>query len=368
MKFFPQILMSVIFLAILAGANIYLSRRIGWIFSMDSRTGLHILFALLPIFMVGGMIGFSNATGFFGSLLYGAAAVITGLLLYLLLSLLVVDLLRIFVQLKPALYGILSFTIALAVVFYGLWNATRTRVTEVDVAVENLEEEVRIMHLSDIHLGHFRGKAFLQKLVEMTNAADPEMVVITGDLFDGKVHLKQETLEPLQQLRVPVFFVEGNHDGYSGVEKIKELLRVAGVRVLENEVTEVEGLQLIGLNHMPADDGAPSMHAGNPKSTIRREMTRIELDPKKPSVLLHHSPDGVEFAAARSVDLYLAGHTHAGQLFPINFLNDLLFTYNKGLYHSNGTTILVNRGAGTFGPPMRVGTRGEIVLIRLKAL
>ncbi|MCA1747553.1 MAG: metallophosphoesterase, partial [Bacteroidales bacterium] len=296
MKNVAPLLMSLLFLAILVGANIYLSRRFAWIFSMENRTWMHVLFAFLPVLAFAGMIGFSNATGFFGGLLYGTAAIITGTLLYLLLSLLVTDLARIFLQIKPVTYGIISFSLTVVVVVYGLWNATNTKLNTVNLSIEHLKEEVRIMHLSDIHLGHFRGKAYLQKLVDMTMAQDPDLVVLTGDLFDGRVQLKRETLDPLRQLGVPVLFVEGNHDGYSGVEKIKGILREAGVRVLENEIVQVHGLQIIGLNHMPADDGAPSMHAGQHKSTIRKVLEEMEIAPGIPSVLLHHSPDGIDYA------------------------------------------------------------------------
>jgi len=365
MKNFAPLLMYILFLAILVGANIYLSRRFAWIFSLENRTWLHVLFAVLPVLMFAGMIGFSHATGFFGGLLYGTAAIVTGILLYLLLSLLVADVARIFLQMKPVLYGILAFSLTVVVVSYGLWNATQTKLTKVEVPVHGLDKEVRVMHLSDIHLGHFRGKAFLQKLVELSKAEEPDMVVITGDLFDGRVHLKQETLEPLRQLGVPVLFVEGNHDGYSGLEKIKALLREAGVRVLENEMIQLLGLQVIGLNHMPADDGSPSMHAGQHKSNIRKVLGEMEIEPGQPSLLLHHSPDGIEYAVDKGIDLYLAGHTHGGQLFPVNFINDLLFQFNRGLTNHNGTHIFVSQGAGTFGPPMRIGTRSEIVLLHL---
>ena len=368
MKNVAPLLMSVLFLAILVGANIYLSRRFAWIFSLENRTWLHVLFAVLPVFTFAGMIGFSNAIGFFGGLLYGAAAIVTGTMLYLLLSLLVTDLARIFLQMKPFTYGMISFSLAISVVLYGMWNATNTRLNRVNLSIEHLKEEVRIMHLSDIHLGHFRGKAYLQKLVDMTMAENPDIVVITGDLFDGRVHLKQETLDPLRQFSVPVLFVEGNHDGYSGVEEIKGILREAGVRVLENEIVQLHGLQIIGLNHMPADEGAPSMHAGEHKSTIRKVLGEMEIYRGIPSVLLHHSPDGIEYAVDKGIDLYLAGHTHGGQLFPVNYINDVLFHFNRGLTNHNGTKIFVTQGAGTFGPPMRVGTRSEIVLLHLKGI
>ncbi len=368
MKNVAPLLMSVLFLAILVGANIYLSRRFAWIFSMENRTWLHVLFAVLPVLAFAGMIGFSHTTGFFGGLLYGTAAIVTGTLLYLLLSLLVVDFARVFLQMKPFTYGIIAFSLTIAVVSYGMWNATNTQLNRVNLSIENLEGEVRIMHLSDIHLGHFRGEAYLKKLVGMTIAEDPDLVVITGDLFDGRVSLNRETLDPLRQLGVPVLFVEGNHDGYSGVEKIKDILREAGVRVLENEIVQMHGLQIIGLNHMPADDGAPSMHAGTPKSTIRKVLGEMEIKPDMPSVLLHHSPDGIDYAVDKGIDLYLAGHTHGGQLFPVNYINDMLFHFNRGLTDHNGTKIFVTQGAGTFGPPMRIGTSSEIVLLHLTGI
>jgi len=83
-------------------------------------------------------------------------------------------------------------------------------------------------------------------------------------------------------------------------------------------------------------------------------------------VLLHHSPDGIKYANQHGVDLYLAGHTHAGQLFPIKYIAKLIFDYNKGLRDYNGTKIYVSQGAGTFGPPMRVGTISELTLLKLK--
>jgi predicted MPP superfamily phosphohydrolase len=90
------------------------------------------------------------------------------------------------------------------------------------------------------------------------------------------------------------------------------------------------------------------------------------LFPGKPTVLLHHSPDGIQYANQHGVNLYLAGHTHAGQLFPVKYIAHLFFDYNKGLHDFKGTKMFVSQGVGTFGPPMRVGTKSEIVVITLK--
>jgi len=358
--------MTLVFLAILVGSNIFLSRRIGWIFSMEHLSVLHVLFAVIPVFMIAGLIGLSNVTGTVGHLLYGLAAVLTGVMLYLVLSFLLFEVVHLVYPLGRTLYGVLAFSMTAAVVVYGLINAGNTRFNQVEVPVEGLEEEVKIMHLSDIHIGHFRGKDFLQKLVDLSVDSSPDLVVITGDLFDGRYNLSMESLEPLRQFTVPIYFVEGNHDGYTGVERIKAMLRETGVRVLENEVVMQGGLQLVGLDHMRADEDARAMHAMQEGATIKGVLQSLRIDTVKPSVLLHHSPDGIEYAHAQGIDLYLAGHTHAGQLFPVNYINELLFKYNKGLSDYHETRIFVSQGAGTFGPPMRVGTNGEITLIQLK--
>jgi len=206
----------------------------------------------------------------------------------------------------------------------------------------------------------------LQQIVDETNKHHVDVIFITGDLFDGKIRLNDENLEPLKQLTAPVYFVEGNHDGYTGASNIKARLRRIGVHVLENQLVKLEDFQLIGLNHMLADENALDMHGSGEHATIRSVMADMEIDRTTPSILLHHSPDGMKYVNEKGIDLYLAGHTHAGQLFPINYLNDLLFAYNKGLHNYNGTQIYVSHGAGTFGPPMRVGTRSEITMIKLK--
>ena len=108
------------------------------------------------------------------------------------------------------------------------------------------------------------------------------------------------------------------------------------------------------------------MHASANGSTIKSTLENLNIYKNKPSVLLHHSPDGIQYASEHNIDLYLCGHTHAGQLFPIKYLANLIFDYNRGLHHFNGTRIFVSQGAGTFGPPMRVGTKSEITLITLK--
>jgi predicted MPP superfamily phosphohydrolase len=232
--------------------------------------------------------------------------------------------------------------------------------------MNGLTKEIRAMHISDVHLGHFRGKKFIQKIVDSTKGLDIDAVFLTGDLFDGKIKLNSDVISPFEQLEVPIYFVEGNHDDYSGPERIKQELRETGVMVLENEVANWEEIQIIGLDHMPADSHAFDMHTTLEHATIKDILPTLDIDREKPSILLHHSPVGIKYASEQGIDLYLAGHTHAGQLFPINLIAKLMFPYNRGLYDYNGTKIYVSQGTGTFGPPLRVGTRSELAVIILK--
>ncbi len=366
MKNIVFILLFFTFIGVLIGANIYLSRRFAWYFGFESAARFYILFATLTIFMIGGIIAFTNSMTFPGSLMYSMAAITMGIVLYLLLSTLMVDVFHFIIKLQPRIYGLLAIGLTLIFSIVGIFTASNLKVTKIEIPIKGLTSEIKAMHMSDIHIGHCRGKKFLQKIVDKTNNQNPDVVFLTGDLFDGRIRLTEENLSPLKQLNVPVFFVEGNHDKYTGVGKIKQYLRNINVHVLENEVTKFSELQIIGLNHMLADNNSVDMHATSVRLTIKNVLQNLDVERTKPTVLLHHSPDGVQYASEKGVDLYLAGHTHAGQLFPVNYIARLLFPYNKGLHIYNGTRIFVSEGAGTFGPPMRLGTKSEITLITLK--
>ena len=354
------------FLGFVVGVNIYFSKRFSWYFGISQIYKLYIAFALLTVFLLGGIIVFSNSVSPFGRLAYMLASVSMGFALYLIMSVIVVDLVHFIVKVHPVYYGITALALAAIVFICGIWNAYNPRTSYIEVPIAGITKEIRALHLSDVHLGHFRGKDYLQKVVDTAKKLDPDLVFLTGDLFDGKIRLDGDVISPLGQLEMPVYFVEGNHDGYSGAERIKQELRATGVIVLENEVTNWGEFQIIGLNYMPADSQALAMHGGGKHSTIKETLANLDINKEKPSILLHHSPVGIHYASEQGVDLYLAGHTHGGQLFPVNHIVKLMFRYSGGLHEYNGTQVYVSRGTGTFGPPLRVGTRSELAVFNLK--
>ncbi|MDV7187930.1 metallophosphoesterase [Lutibacter sp. TH_r2] len=270
-----------------------------------------------------------------------------------------------FVKQSPSIYGFIGFGLACLISVLGYWNASNIRVTPVNIPIQGLNQEVKAVHLTDIHIGHFRTNGFLQKIISKTNAQNPDVIFLTGDYLDSKYALNKKYFEPLKQLKAPIYFVDGNHDHATDNDSIVALMRSVGVKVLENEVTHLNGLQIIGLNYMLADRNSLDMHASGDNPTIAETLPRLDIDREKATVLLHHAPNGIKYANKYGIDLYLAGHTHAGQIFPFNFFSDMMFEYNRGLHDFKGTKVFVSEGVGTFGPPFRIGTKSEIISLTL---
>lgn len=159
----------ILFLAIVVGANIYLSRRFAWYFSMEQTRPLLFGFIAVTVFMILGLALFTNSTTLTGQLLYGSAAILMDIILFLLLFVILLDLAHFVFKVNPLYYGLTVLLLTFLVSGYGILNAFHIRVNQQELNMTGLKEEVRIMHWTDIHLGHFRGPGFLKKLVDQTN-------------------------------------------------------------------------------------------------------------------------------------------------------------------------------------------------------
>ena len=293
---------------------------------------------------------------------YVAAGILLGCLLYLGIAVILMHLASRIMPIPMRIRSWFSLGAALMISAYAVWNAFDVKVKELRYALPGVREEVRIMQWSDVHLGHLRGESFLRELVELTEAKRPDVVVITGDLFDGIIRQRDGSLEVLRRLSMPVYFLEGNHDVYSGIEEIHALMEELGVGVLRNELFMLKGVQVLGLDYMLADRDAFDMNPKVPKTYMADVLPSLPVDPDAPLVLLHHAPYGIPHALELGADLYLAGHTHGGQLFPMTWLNEALFRYNRGLHRKGELFIYVSEGAGTAGIPLRLGTHSSIDL------
>lgn len=366
MKNLIPIVFTSVIIVIFTLALIYLSRRFAGYFSSE-RTILYFLcFATITVFMIYGVLALSNTTEQIGHLAYIIAAILMGFILYLLLSVIVVDILKIFINIPTKSSATIVLGLTTIISIYGVWNSSYIRTTNVDIPIKNLSQEIKALHLSDIHIGHFRGEKTIKTIINKANMLKPDIIFITGDFFDGKIGIKDEIFNAIKNFTAPIYFVEGNHDEYTNIALIKRKLIDVGVKVLENKIENFADLQIVGINHMKADRNSFDMHASEHKPTIEETLIKLPIDNTKPSILLHHSPEGIEYANKHGIDLYLSGHTHAGQLFPINIIANYLFSFNRGLHNYKDTKIFVSEGVGTFGPPMRVGTRSEMILLTLK--
>jgi predicted MPP superfamily phosphohydrolase len=247
----------------------------------------------------------------------------------------------------------------------GMW-ANRFSVVETEIALPGLDREVVAMQLSDIHMGHHRGRKYLDKIVEETNRRKPDIVLITGDLIDSEAALVPEELEPLARFSAPVYYVGGNHEKYVDAERTFALVKKYGVNVLRGQVVETHGLQLVGLDYMNADEGTFDLHPSDDSRTIKSVLASLHLKNDMPSVLLHHSPAGAQYAAANGIDLMIAGHTHGGQFFPGTLVATAIFPFTRGLYRRGPLQIFVSQGAGTYMSRVRLGTSNELNILRLR--
>ena len=260
------------------------------------------------------------------------------------------------------LLATIVFGIALALSLYGIINAAWTRVTRITVKLPNLPASWRGRIgalVSDTHLGHVRGNRFLRRIVAMLNRLQPDIVLIAGDLYDGTVADLNKLAAPLANLSAPLgaYFVAGNHEEFSEHTKYLSAVNRAGVRILNNEKVIVDGLQIVGIHYRD------SVNDDHFRNTIRQ----AALNRTQASILLTHAPDRVKISEEEGFSLQLSGHTHGGQLFPFSWITSRIYgKFVYGLQRLGNLMVYTSYGAGTWGPPLRVGTWPEIVLIQFE--
>nr|WP_202450178.1 metallophosphoesterase [Streptomyces sp. SID4917] len=253
-------------------------------------------------------------------------------------------------------------TAALATVGYGTYGVLRgPRIKRVTVPLARLPRSAhgfRIAVVSDIHLGPILGRAHTQRIVDTINSARPDLIAVVGDLVDGSVEDLGPAAEPLAALEAPhgAFFVTGNHEYFSGAAAWVDHVRELGLRPLENERVEISGFDLAGVN-----DVAGESEGSGPDF----EKALGDRDRARASVLLAHQPVVIDDAVRHGVGLQLSGHTHGGQLWPGNYLAELANPTVAGLERYGDTQLYVTRGAGAWGPPVRVGAPSDITLVQL---
>ena len=294
---------------------------------------------------------------------YFAANFWLGLMLNVLLFLVIVwlhHLLKGAVSREKVL-AIIAIICAIAYSIYGVWNAFTPKVTSLDVAIDKLPKQwigKKIVQISDVHLGHIYREDYLTKVVATINSLNPEVVVITGDLFDGTDGNMDSFLAPLNKINARVFFVTGNHETYLGLDKAYAAIAKTKIVSLRDSLQTISGLQFVGIDYPLR---------GNDRDISKIIPAMKGWDQFEPSILLIHEPLQIENAKKVGISLQLSGHTHRGQLFPFGFITSLIFKgYDYGFKREGEYAIYTSSGLGGWGPPMRTENNSEIVEITLR--
>jgi predicted MPP superfamily phosphohydrolase len=251
------------------------------------------------------------------------------------------------------------FAAAILVGLYGLVNAARVRLTRVTIKLPNLPSAWRgrvAALVSDMHLGHVRNVGFMRRIVARLNQLHPDVVLIAGDMYDGTKANVGALAEPWSALSVAhgALFITGNHEEFTGRGKYLEAVSKAGVRVVNNEKIELDGLQIVGVHYRETTE----------PEHFRHLLRGADIKPDRASILLVHAPHRLPIAEEEGISLQVCGHTHGGQFPPGSWVASRVYgPYVHGLNRFGRMLVFTNWGAGTWGPPLRVGTHAEIVLL-----
>jgi hypothetical protein len=322
-----------------------------------------LLLLLAFSFITAALLGFRFA-GRLVMLLYRIAAVWLGLLNYFFwaaclcwLAAFVLAVLG--MQANRPLIAVVFFSLALVTSLYGMVNARFIRIRRISVQLPGLPASWRgrtALVISDLHLGHMNGAGFSRRIAALAAGLNPDTIFFPGDLFDGGKSDAVTLAEPFRALAPPFgsYFSTGNHEEFGNAAFYGAVLTGAGIRVLANEKVTVDGLEIAGISH--GDSGHPIR--------LRTLLKNMHLAPGKASVLLNHMPNRLPIVEQAGISLQVSGHTHCGQLFPYTWFTRRIYgKFTYGLQSFGGLQVYTSSGAGTWGPPMRVGTSPEVALL-----
>ena len=259
----------------------------------------------------------------------------------------------------------LAVAVGLALSLFALVQGLRgPRIVRYEAAIPGLPahlDGLRIVQLSDLHLGTLLGRRWLEARVRQVEALRPDLLVVTGDLIDSEVAPVRPMIPLLRRLSAPlgVWGVTGNHEFYAGLPASTALYADAGIRLLRDTWAEAApGLVLAGV-----DDLSARRQLGLGGDPFARA---FQGAPEGARVFLSHSPLRLKEAARAGASLMLSGHTHAGQIWPFTYLCAIPYPHQAGLYREGSLQLIVHRGTGTWGPPMRLFLPSEIVEVTLR--
>ena len=322
---------------------------------------MYIVFFIIPILFVGSIILARDGT--VGATLYREIQIIAGVGLYVFLGAVLLSVCLIIAKLAGVLFpvwgALIILFISLTLATLGFVQARHIKVTRYSVTLPDApvswNDQTAVL-VSDTHLGLINYRQFSDKIVDAIIALDPDFVLHAGDFYDGPSIDTAPLTASWQRLTAttPVFMAPGNHEEYGNYAGFLDSLRAAGITVLDNNVTSLDGVQIAGITY----------HSGTEAPAARDALIALSLDTTAPTILINHPPTALSAASSVGVDLQVSGHTHNGQLWPIKYLVRRIYgKYTYGLQPYEQMNVITTSGVGTFGPPFRLGNTPELVLI-----
>jgi uncharacterized protein len=345
------------------------------------RSAYTIAFWFIALSFIGGRLLESYLPSALAELLIWTGSFWIAALIYFLIAVISLDILRLinhFLPFYPAAikqnYDQAKYIIALCVsgcvgllLLAGHINSIIPRVATLSLSIEKKAAGLKILNIvaiTDIHLGHIVGRQRFDQIVDKLNKLNPDLVLLPGDIVDEDLApvIKQNLGEAIKRIssRFGVYGVTGNHEYIGGVEKSCPYLVEHGIVMLRDQTVKIgDSFFLVGREDR-SSSRFPPFHQ---RKTLQELM--VSVDKSLPVILMDHQPFGLEEAAAQGIDLQISGHTHNGQLWPINYIVGAIYELAWGYKKIGDTHYYVSDGVGTWGPPVRIASRPEIVQIRL---
>lgn len=284
------------------------------------------------------------------------------ILLYLFMLFLALDLGRLLHLLPRTLFynnwwTVGGIALGMFVLFlYGYLHYQHKHREEIQLSTEKqLSKPMKIVAMSDLHIGYHNRRSELHRWVEMINAEQPDLILIAGDIIDGSMRpvIEQQMHEEFKLLKAPVYACIGNHEYYSGEPRARQFYQEANIHLLQDSCVTVGDLCIIGR------DDRTNFHRDSLDVLMKK------ADRSKYCILLDHQPYHLDQAERQQVDLQFSGHTHHGQVWPISWITEHVYECAFGSYQRGNTRYYISSGLGLWGGKFRIGTRSEYVVITL---
>jgi predicted MPP superfamily phosphohydrolase len=378
-----MILFFTIFFTLYTALNYYVFIR-GWQ-ALSTLPAYKPAYIILYIIFAYGYLFAKVLHNFLPPILYdiwlGIGAFWFAFLVYFILVLLGIDILRLLdsffnffpefitnnVELTTKITAVIVIVLVSLIVFLGNLNKRDITITTLDLKLPKGDaklNELNVVFAADLHLSTIDGERLLKRIVEKINSTNPDLILLAGDVVDDKPNiLRNRGIGESFKLLTPmlgIYTINGNHEFINNVEPSVKFVEKYGMKVLRDNYELVDSsVYIVG-----REDVTMKQFTGKERKTLEQIVETV--DNKYPTILLDHTPVKLERAVNNGIDLQLSGHTHHGQIWPANIITNLIYELSWGYKKKGETQFYVTSGAGTWGPPVRTGSKSEIVNIRIK--